>query len=1037
MISPQEIAKLLSLNPPTQEQANAISGAPVGSPAAVVAGAGSGKTELMAGRVLWLVANGLAEPAQIVGLTFTRKAARELNDRINQRLLALRETDLWPKHVGVDFDPLRIATYNAFANEVFRSVSLAIGYESDVPLLGEAGSYLTAKKFLEIHAAELAPAVVDRERKIDSLVDLVLALEVELGEHQLSAKQLANYIQGMTNTCLNLPRSDSSDDRSPFGYVSSTLEPLIETIDIAILAEGYRRYKREHAVIDYSDQLRLAAEVIAEKPELAQTYRDQYRQVLLDEYQDTSSVQVRMLASLFAGRGVLAVGDPNQSIYGWRGAAAGTMQNFGRFFGDESAPVFPLSTNWRSETKILDLANLIALDLDSQTPYGAAGSVQLQPRPGSGEGQLTVRIFEDEDLEATAVAQFLQEHLTPETSAAILFRKRKHMARFASALEALNVSHEISGLGGLLQLAEVADLVAALRVIADPESGVSLMRLLAGPRWRINPAELSQLHAYAKKLERIRNSANSTVPVTLIEALDELADPQPFADPEFSDSLLVRLRNAAGVFRVLRKQTNLSLSEFARAVAAELWLDIELLASDRREPLVNLYSFYDLISEFETSARERSLPAFLGWLVHAEKRQRLEPPKSGVRRGVVQLLTIHSSKGLEWDTVVVPDLVEGEFPSEERSYKGWLSVGRVPYQLRADAGSLPVFSWETSTTQKDFHIKLDQFKSQVKDHLYQEQGRLAYVAFTRAKFNLLLTASHWGRVSTSARPLSRYLQQALDVVGVPDFGNIESGVEQNPLSSQIRTLTWPASLHQPTAAAIKARAGQVFEAMQVSDQLEVALAAEELLESRTDRALAMPSRLSATALANFLTDPNSFISRLARPLPAEYLEAASIGSLFHEAVESAYSLGHEDLSLDDLQEFGRLGPREQNLVNNFMESKFSSRPAKFVEQPVQFVLGDLVVVCKLDAVFELQGTLEIVDWKTGASTQIEKMRVQLSLYRLALHKLLGVELASISAGLFFASSGDYLQSEVLLSESELTEMVSSARKALLSQESPD
>lgn len=1036
MISPLEIAKLLSLGTPTEEQAQAISGAPVDSPAAVVAGAGSGKTELMASRVLWLVANGLAEPVQILGLTFTRKAARELNDRINKRLIALRETDLWPQTLNVDFDPPRIATYNSFANEVFRSVSLEIGYESNVPLLGEAGSYLAARRFLEQRAAELAPKVVNRDRKIDSLVELVLALEAELGEHQLSAKELAGYIGEMSTLCESLPRNDKSSDFSPFAYISSTLESLFETIDIAVLAEGYRSYKKEHSVVDYSDQLRLAAGVIAQKPELAQSYRDQYRQVLLDEYQDTSSVQVRMLASLFGGRGVLAVGDPNQSIYGWRGAAAGTMQNFGRFFGHEAAPVFPLSTNWRSETKILTLANQISSDLDSQSSTGGPASVQLQPRPGSGEGKLLVRIYEDEDLEAQDVAEFLRQHLTLESSAAILFRKRKHMARFASALDSLGVNHEISGLGGLLQLAEVADLVAALRVIAEPESGVSLMRLLSGPRWRVNPSELAQLNAYAKRLENIRSKGHTSVPVTLIEALDELANPDPVLIPEFSKPLFARLKNAATVFRVLRKQTNLSLSEFARAVVAELWLDIELLASERREPLVNLHSFYDLVSEFETSASERSLEAFLGWLVHAEKRQRLEPPKSGVRKGVVQLLTIHSSKGLEWDTVVVPDLVEGEFPSEERSYKGWLSVGRVPYELRADVNSLPTFDWAESTTQKDFQDKLNSFRAHVKDHLFEEQGRLAYVAFTRAKSNLLLSASHWGRQSSSPRPLSRYLQRALEVVGAPDFGSIESEIDENPLASQLRAVTWPRHLSETTSLATKRLADEVLESMQVSDHLELAVAVDELLESRSMQVVELPSRLSATALANFISDPKAFASRLARPLPAEYLQAATVGTLFHAAVESAYSSGTPGLSTDDLEEFGNLGEFEQGFVDNFMLSKFAALPAKFVEQPVQFVLGDLVVVCKLDAVFEVGEMVEIVDWKTGSANEIEKMRVQLSVYRLALSKLFGMNLEKISAGLFFVASGAYHKSTELFSESELVEMISKAKTTLLGQDTP-
>ena len=1034
MISPDEIADAIKIHRPTPEQRDVIENAPVDGPAAVIAGAGSGKTELMSARVLWLVANNFMTPAQVLGLTFTRKAAKELQLRVVKRLNDLRETTLWPKDLETDFDPPKIATYNSFANEVFRSVSLAIGYESDVPLLGEAGTFLLARKFVDELAFELVPKLAETDRRADSLVELVIALESEMGEHAVTATQLADHIQNIAQFIQSLPKKPGGADFSPFSYTTEMVSPLLETADLAVLAEGFREFKRNSAAVDYSDQLRLAAAALVSRPELADSYRERFKQVLLDEYQDTSSVQVRLLSSLFSGRAVLAVGDPNQSIYGWRGAAAGTMENFGKRFGARPGAVFPLSSNWRSDQKILEVANSVAASLAVSAPDRVAAPLVLTADPSRPEGEVSVQLFEHELEEAEAVAKILAGRVTHETSAAILFRKRKHMARFAAALDQLKVPYEISGLGGLLKIAEVADLVAALRVVADPEAGVALMRLLAGPRWRVGSADLALLHSYAKTLGRLRNQQGSYLPVTLIEALDELAQESPFAAPEFSTETAVRLREAAKLFRVLRRQVNLSLTEYARAIAAELWLDIELMASGRPDPLANLYSFYDLIAEFEQTANEPTLLGFLSWLDHAERKQRLEPPKNGVKRGVVQLLTVHSSKGLEWDIVVVPDLVEGEFPSEERSYRGWLAAGKLPYPLREDCDSLPNFDWQQCDSQKSLKESFNLFRAAVKDHLYAEQGRLAYVAFTRARHSLLLTGSYWAVGGETPREPSRYIELVLSVTEAGVLKPFESKFSDNPYPDVAETQSWPHAIGTELNKTRIAQGESILAMLAVPDLLDIALAADEMNRQRPLSDVLFPTRLSATALAEFLLRPVAFVKRLARPLPAEYIEAADLGTQFHSAVEAWLLAETDEIVGDRAEYFDQLFEQEPVsglLVDNFLDSEFAGLTPAHVELPVQFVLDGLVINCKLDAVFKTESGLEVVDWKTGSQQEREKMQLQLSIYRLALHKFTGVPLENISAALYFAKDNSTVRLQQLMDEKELIAQLAKARTALL------
>lgn len=1034
MISSVEIADALGIHRPTREQLDVIQNAPFDAPAAVIAGAGSGKTELMSARVLWMVANQLLKPAEVLGLTFTRKAAKELHNRVNDRLNALRETSLWPNDLPRDFDPPKIATYNSFANEVFRSVSLAIGYESDVPLLGEAGTFLLARRFVDNHAFALVPNIAESDRRADSLVELVMALEAELGEHRATASEVEAYLAQLVEAVAKLPRQQGGTDTTPYSYTSELLTPLHETVDIARLAEGFREFKRRSASVDYSDQLRLAADAIAAKPELSDEYRNRFRQVLLDEYQDTSSVQVRLLASLFHSQAVIAVGDPNQSIYGWRGAAAGTMENFGARFGAKPEDVFPLSSNWRSDRKILDVANSVAASLAQASTQPSAGPLVLTTTAERPDGEVAVKMFEHELDEAAEVAKLLAGNLTVDTSAAILFRKRKHMARFAAALDAHKVPYEISGLGGLLQVPEVADLVAALRVISDPEAGVSLMRLLVGPRWRIGTSDIALLHAYAKRLTKVRSEFGAPWPVTIVEALDELAQANPFLAPEFSSETHARLTEAARLFRTLRRQLNLRVAEFARAVASELWLDIELMATGRREPLANLYSFYDLVAEFELTSSDPSLGGFLNWLDHAERKQRLEPPKNGVRRGVVQLLTIHSSKGLEWDVVAVPDLVEGEFPSEERSYRGWLAAGKLPYPLRADADALPHFDWEQAESQKELKQLLGDFRTQVKDHLYSEQGRLAYVAFTRAKHLLVLTGSYWSTGSDKPRTPSRYLELVSSALHAAPFP-AESALTENPYPAATEHQIWPPKLGIELNQSRVEQSEAVLAKLSALDLQELASAADEMLSQRTLSDISFPTRLSATALTSFLLAPLEFLKGIAQPLPAEYLESAEIGTQFHEAVEQWFGLTDIDAP-SPLEGFASKTDLAETLVQAFVASEYSGLVPLHVEVPIQFALGDLVVVCKLDAVFATERGLEVVDWKTGTSQQEEKMRLQLSLYRLALHKFTGRPVSDISAALFFAKNGQVLRQPNLLGEQELIDLLNEARKALQDQDSP-
>ncbi|HAN25568.1 MAG TPA: ATP-dependent DNA helicase, partial [Microbacterium ginsengisoli] len=283
---------------------------------------------------------------------------------------------------------------------------------------------------------------------------------------------------------------------------------FVEKVDglevLAGLAAGYASAKERRGVIDFADQVAGALQIVERHRDVAEGLRSRFRVVLLDEYQDTSVVQARLLAALFADTAVMAVGDPHQAIYGWRGASAGNLDDFPRAFVTRGAcERFSLLTSWRNSADVLEIASALLAPL-----AGGADVAALRPRPGAARGEVDLEMASTLDDEAERVAEWFvrvraeRRCVGLSTTGAVLFRSKRRMSVFAEALVRHRVPHRVLGLGGLLDTPEVVDIVSALRVIADPLAGSELIRLLVGPRWAIGVADLRELRALGARLAR-------------------------------------------------------------------------------------------------------------------------------------------------------------------------------------------------------------------------------------------------------------------------------------------------------------------------------------------------------------------------------------------------------------------------------------------------------------------------------------------------------------------------------------------------------
>jgi DNA helicase-2/ATP-dependent DNA helicase PcrA len=1078
----------------TMEQQNAVNDASHTSPSLVVAGAGSGKTELMAVRVLWLVANGHARPEQILGLTFTRKAASELKKRIYENLVLLKASAYWPFGPEVEVLQPTVTTYNSYANSIYRENALGLGYENDSVLLTEAAAFQLCREIVVKYGAEVDARLADLDIKLNTIIDAVMKLAGAMNDNGVSAEDIEAICDGVVGRFGGLPKKASGSDFTQFGYYPDILEPFGETTIIAKLADAYRAKKREMGFVDYSDQVALAELAARTLPGVVEAQRQQFSQVLLDEYQDTSVLQTRLLSKLFKGTSVFAVGDPNQSIYGWRGASASNLAAYAQDFCETPEQArrlteFQLSTSWRNPRNVLQLANHLALELGTPPSYLSADAPRLTPltlmsRSDAGEGEVEIRFDQTIDDEAKSVAEWFKYSMPekPDSqsnlTAAVLMRKKANMHLFVEALEDQGIEVEVVGLGGLLEMPEIIDLVAALYVVHDPSRGSQLVRLLSGARWRIGPKDIADLYDYARKRnQNYLKDEDSVAPedgLSLIDALDMLRDPGEWGYSKIEEPALSRLVNAAELFHNLRKRAGLPLTDFVRLVERELWLDIEVSANPkhrRKNPMAHLNAFATKVAEYAASNHRPYLGAFLNWLETASERERIEAPSENPAMGVVQVLTVHSAKGLEWDLVAIPNLVKGDFPSTGKNTSGWLTRGELPYPLRGDRHSLPV--WDTSGVESQPELKKSKeaFTTQVKEHLRREEIRLMYVAVTRPKAKLLMTGSYW---KTGKKPLepSEFLftaaQLPSDVVvvsdhtGNPDYPFPANRTEENARELSHKDGVWPleplGEVHQQrvelagqdvlTAFGEQAVAAQSLVNKDLSRQPDIIdlLIAERDQRARANQEIQLPIRINASGFKDYVTKPDKTAEKMLRPMPEEPYKATRAGTIFHNMMEQRFAgieglmaSGDYDSDPGSIQELGlELWAQQLSQVDlaehketindlqaQFEKSRWANQIPAAVEIEIQLAVNDNIFICKLDAVFETENGYEVVDWKTGVAPkgeqEVEERSLQLALYRWAFATLKGIPLEKVSASLYYVTTNEVVTPEPLLDRDQLLE----------------
>ena len=1020
---------------PTEQQA-AIIGAQPG-PLLVVAGAGAGKTETMAARVVWLVANGYVRPEEVLGLTFTRKAAQELGKRIRTKL----ETLAADEHLVRRLDPTgelaetltaiapTVSTYDSYAGSLIREYGLLVPVEPDARLITDAELHSIAWDVVSNHGGKLLGGVSSNP-PVATVVDTLLALVTSMGNDLFPAERITEEATAFINNLASLPRGSAKEN------YNQEVRRWVDTQQLrsayVALAEELGAELRNRGVVTFNEQMSVAAKLASEHPAVGASQRDRFRVVMLDEYQDTSHAQRVLLRSLFGDNQddpsrhrhpltVTAVGDPMQAIYGWRGATAANLAAFVEDFplpDGEAAPKAQLTTSWRNPPEVLALANSVSHSVLGTSDGSPRAVEPLEPSPAAGVGQVDIGYYATEDEEITAIADAVAADYHAKVSAdeevesAILVRKNRHSPLFAEALEERGVPYEIVGVAGLLTVPEIADTVAVARMLVHPQDSAAALRILAGPACGLGLKDISALSQRAVNLAGGRNHGSAAdelgpdadprerLQVQLAELITDaenavgenersvgLADAvADLGEPErYSEEGLARLQELSAKLRALRTRSlGKRLTDLFADIITVFGIRTEVLARQSATGTVHLDAFAKTVAAYPGA----DLEGFLNYLdLAAEHEDGLEPGAVVTTGDRVHILTAHKAKGLEWDTVAVAHADSETYSSQLSTFLR--AVRHVPDD--------DFDAFDEADTRSDFQNLTKEYLNRKRQELGEESARLFYVAVTRAAKRLIVTASGTiaGRKKI-AKPYEHFLPfKSIAHNGQPAANVLEwwDGVQAEEVTEAAeREGFWPQFAAEPgaVAAAEKVRAAQAAlpqpaagELYQLWEQDVTALIEEHIAAQSPSVAVTMPATLTASDIVALRADPEQFARRARRPVPFKPNSYAKRGTAFHEWVEAFF--GARPL-LDDDELPGNTEPDVDaatlaRLKSSFEKSQWAGRTPAHIEHPFEIDLGTSTVRGRIDAVFldppdpvTGEQSWTIVDWKTGGKPNAAEMR---------------------------------------------------------------
>jgi len=898
-----------------------------------------------------LVENHEVEPEQILGITFTNKAAAELADRVRQT-------------IGQDVEPGRqveVHTYHGFAAQILAEFGPLAGVDNRAKVITPTFSRQLLTDTFHHRSYEYLDITQSRT------LDKIRRLGDRLGDHLLTPGDL-------------LIEPHLHDDE-----IWQARQEMAQTL------EQYSTDKRRLRVVDYSDLVTLSTRVVVDHPELGEAIRSRYRAVVLDEYQDTNPAQRVLLTQIFGGGfPVIAVGDEDQTIYEWRGASAQNFEQFSDHFrapGDTPAHETELTLNRRSTQPILDIANLVRTKANAKAD-------RLDAADSDTTGEVITHWAGDAIREAEWIAgtfERLHDEGLAWADMAILFRKNKDFAVVVNALSRHDIPLEVANIGGLLAVPEVADMRAWLTALERPEDSATLTQILFGSRYSLGMADLAPLTRWvasnAKDEER-----EEPAPITLLEAIEGAGDIEglrPEATAAFD-------RFATTYRELLAESQGLTLVEICRLILdrTRAWQDMDALPENPRlTARLNIYRLLDLAEDWSPLEGRPSVGAFLNYLdaMEDEPADELDSARlSG--EDAVTLVTVHRAKGLEWDTVAIPAVTKGNFPSKTQQHPDPTRFAEhLPIDMRIDS------------VMEDLPGERKDRDAFLRGRHDAQEWRVAYVAVTRAKKRLLLSGAFWYGLPEPTKepkePSELFELAATHKVAVNDgiallgdrpaiLRSSSIGLTPDPLFAD----GWADGLRQAindggTIETLASETGVKKDYKQLVDDINQRLF--NLAEPAIADDIPEQSAVSVTGLVTMAQCPKRFFWSDVDPLPRRPNPAATRGTRVHRRIE-LHQKGQVpfDEMESDLYDVADGDGGSVGAYDAYLESKYATRTADLIEAAFGFELDNgYRIGGRIDAVYCEGQHWEVVDFKSGRSNPDPSRLVQLQAYAVAVNEV--------------------------------------------------
>lgn len=878
-------------------------------PLLIIAGAGTGKTTVITRRIAHLIVNKKVRPDEILALTFTDKAALQMQEKVDV-LVPYGFTDTW------------IYTFHAFGDRVLRDNALELGLSPDFKVLTRPETAVFFRENLFKFPLNYYRPLGVPTKFVDSMITLFSRCRDE----DISTQEYLDYAQKISMNALENP-SDAA-----------LQEEARRQAELAKCYQQYQELMMKEGRLDFASLFYLTLRLFRQRPSILKRYQDQFKYILIDEFQDTNYAQCE-LVKLLAGKSknLTVVADDDQSIYKWRGAAVSNILNFMKVYPESEK--IALTKNYRSAQPILDAAyKLIQNNNPDRFEVQAKIDKRLTGKTKTGKAPKHMH-FDSISSESDWVAEHIEIQVKSKKSDyrdfAILVRSNSDAEPFLHALNMHGIPWQFSGNQGLYSRDEIRLCIAFLRLMADPADSLSLYFLASSTLYQIPIVELTQVMNYAQ-----RRQWDLFFTLKKVDALADLTG----LSPEFLEMKDRIIKDLEGYIALSRTQTTGRLLYVFLTQSGFLKFLVEQETAENEDKIKNIAKFFDFVKNFEYVAKEDRVLYFVGYLdvlINAGD----DPPvaEADVDAAAVNILTIHKAKGLEFPVVFLVSLVAGRFPWPKRR-----EPMELPEELIKDI--LPM---------GDFHI--------------QEERRLFYVGMTRAKKEVYLTSAlDYG--TQRQKKVSRFVIEAVQAekeIKTVKASALESIARYAPRLKSKRETDEPIGDEKIINLSY----------FQVDDYLTCPL------KYKYVHILRVPIMAHHTVLyGKALHDAIQYYHQ--NKLKGSSVSEGDLLQVFEESFRKEGFLSKEHIEL-------RLNEGRRALANFYRQQEASKITPAHVEKDFSFMHGHNKIIGRWDRIDDVDGEVKIIDFK---SSNIEKQEdadkrakdsLQLSLYSLAYEKVFG------------------------------------------------